>query len=148
MKRRIVFYIQIVQLPSITFLPTSEHHGYDAVKEARWGTMPFLFALRGYRSQVKSTRHRQVFSRILSMHGGCSSLIFPHLCLSEASTPFSDMFDGRWTCSEIIPFKLDLDNSSERTSCFLIPHPAPVWRTDWCRFPKDKSACLLKRLLS
>lgn len=29
-------------------------------------------------------------------------------------------------CSEITPFKLDLDNSSERTSCFLDPPRAPV----------------------
>lgn len=28
-------------------------------------------------------------------------------------------------CSEIIPFKLGLDSSSERTSCFMIPPPRP-----------------------
>jgi hypothetical protein len=33
-------------------------------------------------------------------------------------------------CSEIIPFKLDLDNSSERTKLLLDALPTPWWHAD------------------
>jgi hypothetical protein len=51
---------------------------------------------------------------------------FPSLVSEEEPTPlFTYTMDWGRVCSEIIPFKLDLDNSSERTSCFLIPFPRP-----------------------
>jgi hypothetical protein len=37
-------------------------------------------------------------------------------------------------CSEIIPFKLDLDNSSERTKLLLDAPPPLCWHADRCSF--------------
>lgn len=55
------------------------------------------------------------------------------LCVCVQEVPFEQLHaEQARACSEMIPFKLDLDNSSERTSCFLAPPlPRAFWRTDF-----------------
>lgn len=63
-------------------------------------------------------------------HGGCSMfLILPTgtLCGGDGLT------GERGIRAEITPFKLDLDNSSERTCCFpLPPFLAEQWGINYC----------------
>ena len=111
------------QLNQFTFIlqhsNTTIIHRYDAVKEACRGSPPSSSPPRGYHGQASRHDIDRYFLNLKHAWRVFKLVSDPSHLPGDTNTLLTDGVVWRRACSEIIPFKLDLDNSSERTSCFL-----------------------------